>query len=164
MIKENQEEVINFISKCKKRYENRLGSKLNLKSRLRVNVEQRVAFTVAVRPYATLVNIAKVLGKDHSTLVHSIKSHDVHVSYSPSYRSFYDLALQSVHEQSVESKVMPFTTPDFIYDMVREIESLESILSVNKRRLNKFLDIQSKKSWRFSPEERNEILSLQQTD
>jgi len=149
MQQETTEEVLNFLSQCKDRYEKDLKEKLELKSRLRKYVERRTAFVMAVRPYATLKNIGATIEKDHSTLVHSIRSHDTHIAFSPSYRNNYSIALNSVHHVSELTGFMPYNNPPYIEDLLRQVHSLREILNHSERRVNKFLQEQEEKRFKF---------------
>lgn len=154
------EKFINFASRCRKTYENRLGHTLDTKSRKRENVEERVALVAAMRPYCTVMTIAKTINKDHSSMVHNLKSHDVHMRYSPRYAVCFDLATESVYRESVKADMIPREVPNHVREMIREVESLSKAVEQSKKRLNKFLEMQSEKKWILSNYDEKTILSL----
>lgn len=154
------EKIINFASKCRKAYENRLGHKLDTKSRKRENLEERVALISAMRPYFTVMTIAKTVDKDHSSMVHNLKSHEVHMRYSPRYAVCFDLATESVYRESVKADMLPREVPNHVREMIREVESLSKAVEQSKKRLNKFLEMQSEKKWILSNYDEKTILSL----
>ena len=60
-------------------YEDSIGEVIEPNSRMRDKVEVRAALVNAARPYATLRQLADMVGKkDHSTVVHLIQSHDIY--------------------------------------------------------------------------------------
>lgn len=61
-------------------------------SRHRRNVLMRMAFSNAFLPRATKTNIASVLNKNHSTIIHYTKGHEWHLKYYPEYTDLYNLA------------------------------------------------------------------------
>jgi hypothetical protein len=78
-------------------YEDAIGEVIEPRSRLRDKVEIRSALVNAARPYATLRQLADMVGKaDHSTIVHARKQHEVYHSSSPFYRFNYSMALKVV--------------------------------------------------------------------
>lgn len=154
------EKFINFASKCRKAYENRLGHKLDTESRKRENLEERVALIAALRPYCTVMTIAKTVNKDHSSMVHNLNSHEVHMRYSSRYAVCFDLATESVYRESVKADIMPREVPNHVREMIREIESLSKAFEQSKKRLNKFLEMHSEKKWILSNYDEKTILSL----
>ena len=66
-------------------YEEDIGMKLDLVSRLHDNVEHRVALAMAMIPYAIKISVARELGKHHATISHYVKEHQPMMEYYPSY-------------------------------------------------------------------------------
>jgi hypothetical protein len=162
MSRNKSEKVIEFFSTVREEYENRIGWKLNTDSRLRVQVEARVAFANAIRPYGTLTEVAVACGKkDHTTIVHSMKSHESHFAWSPNYRSKYKTAIESVRDVATLNDVDPYFNEYTLSAMQDDIKTIESILAINKEAINKFYEesIVKKTAWRDKIE--REILSLQ---
>ena len=62
------------------------------KSRIRKNVDARVTFVALLKHYhnPTVTSIGKYMSKDHSTIVHYLKSHANYYSIDLDYRMRYD--------------------------------------------------------------------------
>lgn len=73
-----QEEYANYL------FHNRIG-----KSRERFNVMARFAFMVAARELYTTLEIAKVTDKNHATVIHATKGHDMNLRFDSDYARFY---------------------------------------------------------------------------
>ena len=73
-----QEEYANYL------FHNRIG-----KSRERFNVMARFAFMVAARELYTTLEIAKVTEKNHATVIHATKGHDMNLRFDSDYARFY---------------------------------------------------------------------------
>jgi hypothetical protein len=73
-----QEEYANYI------FQNRIG-----KNRERFNVMGRFAFMVAARELYTTLEIAKVTGKNHATVIHATKGHEMNLRFDSDYARFY---------------------------------------------------------------------------
>jgi len=153
--------VANFFSTIREEYEDRIGWKLNTNSRLRVQVEARVALANAIRPYGTLTEVAKLIGKkDHTTIVHSMKSHESHFTWSPNYRSKYKIALECVRDLARDQGIDPYFNQYTIDSMRDEIHTIKKVLDLNIETINKFYmkAEQQKSHWMRKIED--EILSL----
>lgn len=72
------EEYANYI------FHNRIG-----KSRERYNVMARFAFMVAARELYTTLEIAKVTSKNHATVIHATKGHEMNLKFDSDYARFY---------------------------------------------------------------------------
>lgn len=88
-----------FIEQTVKLYEKRIGHRLE-KNRLRDNVEHRAALANALKPFATVVNIGRVLGRDHSSIVHYTKNHESYYRWSPEYRMYFYTAIECTRQVS----------------------------------------------------------------
>jgi len=162
MSEEKKEKVLEFFSTVREEYENRIGWKMRTSSRLRVQVEARVAYANAIRPYGTLTEVAIACDKkDHSTIVHSLKSHESHFAWSPNYRSKYKTAIETVRDVASLNDIDPYFNEYTLTAMQEDIRVIESILSISKETINKFYEdsIVKKKAWKTKIEK--EILSLQ---
>lgn len=161
MSQERDEKVEEFFFTVRGEYEDRIGEVLKTDSRLRVQVEARVALANALRPYGTLNNVAHLLGKkDHTTIVHSMKSHESHFRWSPNYRSKYKTALESVRDMAREHGVDPYFNQYTLDAMLDEINSIKSILDMNIEVINKFYKEAEEKKSHWMRKLENEILSL----
>lgn len=161
MSQERDEKVEEFFFTVRGEYEDRIGEALKTDSRLRVQVEARVALANALRPYGTLNNVARLLGKkDHTTIVHSMKSHESHFRWSPNYRSKYKIALESVRDMARKHGVDPYFNQYTLDAMLDEINSIKSILDMNIEVINKFYNEAEEKKSHWMRKLENEILSL----
>jgi hypothetical protein len=61
----------------------------------------RGAFSNAFRHTATLMEIGNLLGRDHSSIVHSIKQHESRLFYTD-YRRFYKIACEIKNEAELD--------------------------------------------------------------
>lgn len=55
-------------------------------------VYARSAMMVALRKYMTLHQLGRVFGKNHATIHHAVKNHEINHDWSEMYRFFYDTA------------------------------------------------------------------------
>ena len=67
------------------------NKKIPLKSRKREYVIYRHSFLVALRKYSTmsLDAIGKILGKDHATVIHACKQHEMNYKFDRDYKAVY---------------------------------------------------------------------------
>ena len=107
-------------------YEDSIGEVIEPNSRLRDKVEVRAALVNAARPYATLRQLADMISKkDHSTVVHLIKSHEVYMNSSPFYRFNYSMAMNVVEGFSRKHGLIPRVMLDSSVNCVNtEIEAI----------------------------------------
>lgn len=78
-IQQLQEEYQNFI------VHNRIG-----KSRERRNVMARFAFMVAGRELYSTLELAKVTNKNHATIIHATKGHEMNLRFDSDYMRFFN--------------------------------------------------------------------------
>lgn len=78
-IQQLQEEYQNFI------VNNRIG-----KSRERRNVMARFAFMVAGRELYSTLELAKITGKNHATIIHATKGHEMNLRFDSDYMRFFN--------------------------------------------------------------------------
>lgn len=107
-------------------YEDSIGEVIEPNSRLRDKVEIRSALVNAARPYATLRQLADMISKkDHTTVVHLLKSHDAYHKSSPFYRFNYSMALNVVESFSRKHGLIPRVMLDSSVNCVTtEIETI----------------------------------------
>ena len=125
-------------------YEEDIGMKLDLVSRLHDNVEHRVALAMAMIPYAIKIRCGE-LGKHHATISHYVKEHQPMMEYYPSYVVKYVNAVRIAEIVSEATGVLPMTNN---YEM-----SLESQISTYRASVV-MLQRKSKK-WRPSLQQEN---------
>lgn len=107
-------------------YEDSIGEVIEPNSRLRDKVEVRAALVNAARPYATLRQLADMIGKkDHTTVVHLLKEHDTYHKASPFYRFNYSMGLKTVESFSRKHALIPRVMLDSsVHCVSTEIETL----------------------------------------
>lgn len=76
-------------------------------NRNRSAVEARAAVFNAVSPFVGRAEAAAMFWKDHSTILHAIKNHDMYMAYSSKYGECYEKATRVVVECSKEMNVYP---------------------------------------------------------
>jgi hypothetical protein len=102
----------------------------------------RGAFTCAFRTRATLMEIADVLNRDHSTISHSLKVHDERLMYRD-YRNFYKVAcnireeidmdsLEEIDYKSFESEITRLN------DLVAELSKYKELYLTLKKTFDEF--------------------------
>jgi len=96
-----------MLADSRKEYERRIGYEIDDNSRLNNYVQDRVALANAWAPYTTRLNIGKALSKDHSTIVHYVKEHDVYIKSFPSYPQKYNHAIEVTNKFAQELKIEP---------------------------------------------------------
>lgn len=94
---ERGDKRIDFVSQAMKLYQNRMRYKIT-NSRKRHNVEHKAALANGVKPFASVMVIGKVMGMDHSSIVHYTKQHESYFRWSPEYRMYFSTALQCAVE------------------------------------------------------------------
>jgi len=74
-------------------------------SRVRKNVIYRHSFLVAVRKHSTLSlsETGRLMGKDHATVLHACKQHEMNYKFDSNYKMVYYLI-----DEMVREKLMPF--------------------------------------------------------
>jgi len=83
----------------------------------------RAAFAVAFRNYATFEELAKVLKRDHSTLVYAIKEHNFRLGYQD-YIALYNQAC-AVRDATDLEPIMVYN----ISDLENEIKKLNEMVT-----------------------------------
>ena len=114
---------------------------INLKenaSRKRENVYARTAFANAFRPVAGPSVIGKVLGKDHSSVVHYIKMHQELIRYDD-YKKLYEKAL-SHRKGIIEQDSLPFMSADDLLIQIKELRADKVMLENEIKKLYIYKD------------------------
>lgn len=127
--------ITDILDRMRVSYEYEMGEYLEPSSRLRQKVELRNALVNAARPYGTMDQIAKMVGKaDHSTAVYIIKEHDTYYNFSPQYRRNFSVAMEVVEKIARRHGLLPCinhknggsTTIEFELETVnKQIEALQ---------------------------------------
>ena len=120
-------------------YEDSIGEVIDPNSRMRDKVEIRAALVNAARPYATLRQLADMIcKKDHSTVVHLVKSHDIYHTSSPFYRFNYSMAIKVVEAFSRKHSLLPrIMLGSSVSCVTTEIEAIDRTIDSLKDRRDK---------------------------
>lgn len=128
-----------FLNQVFKRYEEEMGESLNTKTRLRPQVEHRVALSNALKPYATLGRIGKLFNKHHATVIHYQNEHEGLLQYSPQYRRKYAVALYVTNNVADDMDQVP--TKCFRHESLdnpaKRVEDLERLIEQMTKMKNK---------------------------
>ena len=125
-----------LLERMRIKYEDAIGETIEPNSRLRDKVEVRAALANAVRPYATLRQVADMMHKrDHSTILHLLKNHGVYMKSSPFYRFNYSMALEVVESFSRDHALIPRVMLDSSVNCVNtEIDTINRTIKNLERR------------------------------
>lgn len=63
----------------------------------------RSAMMVVLRKQMTLHQIGRIFGKNHATIHHAVKNHEMNFNWSEMYRSFYEAANRIVNNNPITS-------------------------------------------------------------
>lgn len=61
----------------------------------------RSAMMVVLRKQMTLHQIGRIFGKNHATIHHAVKNHEVNHNWSEMYRSFYEAAKEILYKNPI---------------------------------------------------------------
>ena len=100
-------------------------------SRKRPIVYARTAFSVAFKKMGC-VQISKVLGRDHSSVVHYMKSHKTLIQYKD-YRELYEKALE-FRKAFLENDELPMMSHQ---DLIKVIQDLRQELREEKEKTDR---------------------------
>tara|TARA_R100000149_G_C5846719_1_gene116796 strand:- start:317 stop:757 length:441 start_codon:yes stop_codon:yes gene_type:complete len=117
-------------------YEEDIGMKLDLVSRLHDNVEHRVALAMAMIPYAIKISVARELGKHHATISHYIKEHQPMMEFYPSYVVKYVNAVRIAEIVSEATGVLPMTN-NYEMSLKLQISTYRASVVMLQRRIKK---------------------------
>lgn len=94
-------------------------------------VYARSAMMVVLRERMTLNQIGRLFGKNHATIHHACKNHDINHGWSAMYRSFYDAAKHIVYENPISgfqlgNKVQAELSRHkvLVYQLSKQLESI----------------------------------------
>lgn len=79
------------------------------KNREHRNVMARFAFMVAARDIYNTLQIARVMGKNHATVIHAWKNHDINVRFDKQYLRYYNQScaiIDKIRKDEEESEEM----------------------------------------------------------
>lgn len=107
-------------------------------SRKRQDVYARTAFANAFRPVAGPSILGKVLGKDHSSVVHYTKMHDELIKYDD-YKKLYEKAL-SHRKGIIEQDSLPFMSTDDLLDQIKVLRAQKVVLENEIKKLYIYKD------------------------
>ncbi|MAN64126.1 MAG: hypothetical protein CMI60_19500 [Parvibaculum sp.] len=99
-----------------------------MKNRKRHIVEQRAALFNAVSPFCGRADCASMFNKDHATVLHAIKSHEMYLKYSANYGQVYEQATKIVADLAKEMRVYPMGQYRHYVSSESELESLQRTL------------------------------------
>lgn len=115
-----------------------------MKNRKRAHVEERNAMLNAVSPFVSRVDAASVFNKDHATVLHAVKNHEMYMKYSAHYGRCYEKAMRIVAETSKEMNVYPIgqyrhyiSSTDEIDVLQRTLDNLQNLINDVKHRVQK---------------------------
>ena len=108
-------------------------------NRQRRNVIYKHSFFVSCRELTTLSlsSIGKVMGKDHATVLHACRKHEINFMYDSTYRAIYDQVYESLKQKMDEFNV---NLNELVTKRINrmEVESFNSaMLIVYKNKLEK---------------------------
>ena len=89
--------------------ENNVGN-----SRQRINVIHRHAFAVVSRENVKLplTKIGSIIERDHATVIHACKNHEMNYRFDADYRSIYNTILIELQDLLLHSGIVPKTISD----------------------------------------------------
>jgi len=126
-----------FVSQVRDRYFEEIGighlsrtSKSRwMKNRKRPNVEARAALFNAIAPFVGRVECASMFGKDHATVLHAIKNHEMYLGYSGHYGECYEKGTRIVSEVANEMNMHPIGRYRHYINSESELEVLQRTLN-----------------------------------
>jgi len=135
----------NILERIRIEFEDSVGEVIEPNSRLREKVEVRAALVNAARPYATLRQLADMIGKaDHSTILHLNKMHEVYTKDSTFYRFNYAMALKVVEASAEKYRMIPRHLIDSSINCVfTEIDTINKTiegLKLRKENMEKIME------------------------
>ena len=117
-------------------YEEDIGMKLDLVSRLHDNVEHRVALGMAMIPYAIKTDVARELGKHHATISHYINEHQPMMEFYPSYVVKHVNAVRIAEIVSEATGLLPMTN-NYEMSLELQISTYRAAVVMLQRRIKK---------------------------
>ena len=80
----------------------------------------------------TLMESAKIIGRDHSTIHHYVKNYDDNIKFYKEYRELYKLISESFWSQIMEADVK---------DLSLELKQLQNLIDILNEKKKKLLTI-----------------------
>jgi hypothetical protein len=111
-------------------------------NRLRPNIIHRhVFFTIARKNTSLSLNgIASIISKNHATVLHACKKHDMNYRFDPDYRLVYDNMFVEVEDFLLENGIVPKT----IHPHVSEVEDIHfKYIDVSRRLRDKIKELEA---------------------
>jgi len=102
-------------------------------SRKREFSEYRGALMVALRPYFGVVSIGQLFDKNHATVIHATRNHEMCMKFSVKYREMYKiassivLANQKVSERIISTDIHKMNLDDAITNIKSLLQELNKI-------------------------------------
>lgn len=135
--------------------EKQVGHPLDLNSRKRDVILARALYYRVARDFFngdsrfSLSAIGKELGKDHATVLHSLRKVGDYVMIDDHYRAIYDMAMNTIKRTSVEDESKDVARSGYVKKFMR-LKKKNSDLVLENERLQRLLDEASKSSDRFT--------------
>lgn len=104
-------------------------------------VYARSAMMVALRKYMTLHQLGRVFGKNHATIHHAVKNHEMNHDWSEMYRYFYDTAKKIIIDKP-SLQVMKDNT--LMAQFTRQKMRIYELESENNNLKDKVLELERK--------------------
>lgn len=111
-------------------YENKIRN-----NREHNNVMARYAFMVAARELFQTLEIARVTGKDHSTVVHATRSHDQNLRYDRVYPRFYQDCLDIMKRLNGEKESVKVSLAKENAMLIERVNNLRQELLETREKL-----------------------------
>lgn len=115
-----------------------------MKNRKRQHVESRNAMFNAISPFVGRVDCASLFNKDHATVLHAIKNHEMYLAYSGYYGACYEKATKIVGETANEMNIYPIgqyrhyiTSESELETLQRTLDNLQNTIDNVKERVRK---------------------------
>ena len=109
--------------------------------RKRENVLLRHAFMVASREMYTCQAIGEVMGKDHATVVHAVKNHEMNYRFIEQYRQGYNFATKQIQKLAeMMDEVYPDTKTMYITENIRLRQRVQELQEKLNAQNNEFCD------------------------
>ena len=109
--------------------------------RKRENVLLRHAFMVASREMYTCQAIGEVMGKDHATVVHAVKNHEMNYRFLEQYRQGYNFATKQIQKLAeMMDEVYPDTKTMYITENIRLRQRVQELQEKLNAQNNEFCD------------------------
>ena len=109
-------------------------------NRERSNIIHKHSFAHIARnnTNVSLQGIADVLGKNHATVLHACKKHEINYRYDPDYRAAYDIMFADIEDFLLVNGIVPKT----IHQESQEVEDIHfKMVNVSRRLRNKIKEL-----------------------